>query len=331
MTRIARFVPALLLALVAVSPAAAQGVKATDNPFLWKVEGEGEKPSFLFGTMHLPDDRLTTLHPVVTEAIDFSDALYAELKMNDQATQMAAMGKMMLPQGTTLKATVGDDIYGRMETYLNGKGLGMIMPQLGTMKPWAVASQLGSLDYIMEMQMGKKALDAVIYARAESAGKEVGGLETVDEQIGVFESLTTEEQVKFLDKTLTGLEEAAEKGERSTEPLLLAYLTGKESEILKTVKEEMEAGKDDEMSKKLMKLLLDDRNVRMTDRIEKKLKENAGRSYFFAIGTMHYPGEIGIVALLEKKGFKVTRLSGKDAGTFAPAKEEKREPVGAGK
>ena len=62
----------------------------------------------------------------------------------------------------------------------------------------SVASQLQSLDYAMDLQMGKKALDAVVYDRAKNAGKEVGGLETVQEQVGVFNSLTEEEQAKYL-------------------------------------------------------------------------------------------------------------------------------------
>jgi hypothetical protein len=64
----------------------------------------------------------------------------------------------------------------------------------------------------------------------------------------------------------------------------------------------------------------------MTDRIEKKLKDSPGKCYFFAIGALHYPGADGIKALLEGKGYKVTRLSAEDAG-----KLKKKEPVGAGK
>ena len=117
-----RFVPALILALLAVAPASAQGIKPTEKPFLWKIEGE--KPSFLYGTMHVPDERITTLPPVVTEAIDSVDALYCELDMaNAQAEQMAAMGKMMLPQGTSLKDVCGEELFERIKKYLTAKGI----------------------------------------------------------------------------------------------------------------------------------------------------------------------------------------------------------------
>ncbi len=54
--------PLALLCLVA-APAQAQGIKPTEKPFLWKIEGEVD--SYLYGTIHVPDKRVTTLPKVV--------------------------------------------------------------------------------------------------------------------------------------------------------------------------------------------------------------------------------------------------------------------------
>ena len=72
------------------------------------------------------------------------------------------------------------------------------------------------------------------------------------------------------------------------------------------MREEMKA--DDEESKTFVKKLLDDRNVNMTKKILELSKASPDKSFFFAIGSAHYPGKIGIVKLLTDKGATVTRL-----------------------
>ena len=67
-----------------------------------------------------------------------------------------------------------------------------------------------------------------------------------------------------------------------------------------------------------------DRNIRMVDRIDAKLKKG-GKSFFFAVGALHYPGEDGMLKLLEKKGYTITRLLAKDAGTLPKKGESKKD------
>jgi uncharacterized protein YbaP (TraB family) len=51
--------------------------------------------------------------------------------------------------------------------------------------------------------------------------------------------------------------------------------------------------------------LIDNRNKLMVKRMATRLKE--GRS-FIAVGALHLPGEKGVLRLLEKKGYTVTRV-----------------------
>ena len=57
-----------------------------------------------------------------------------------------------------------------------------------------------------------------------------------------------------------------------------------------------------------MKKLLDDRNVRMVDRMLERAGKAPKRTYFVAVGAAHFPGETGILRLLEKKGKKIKRV-----------------------
>ena len=98
MLRLRPLIPCLLAGLLGfASTSVAQDVKPTEKPWLWIVEGE--KPSFLYGTIHVPDDRVLALPEVVEEAIGLSDGLLCELKMDPQSQmqqQMAMMGKAMM-------------------------------------------------------------------------------------------------------------------------------------------------------------------------------------------------------------------------------------------
>jgi uncharacterized protein YbaP (TraB family) len=63
-----------------------------------------------------------------------------------------------------------------------------------------------------------------------------------------------------------------------------------------------------ELQKKFMARALDSRNQVMVDRLLVKRAERPAKVCFFAVGTLHYAGAEGIIALLERKGLKVTRV-----------------------
>jgi hypothetical protein len=303
----------LALAVLLTTPVLAQeGPKPPEKPFLWLIEG-AEKPSFLYGTIHVPDARVTTLPPVVEEAVDLCDGLFCELPM-EPAQQMAAQGKMMLPKGKGLKELLSPELYQRTEAVLKSKGLPGLMPPLTQMKPWALASQIQMLDFMQDLMSGKQPLDALLYSRAQKAGKEVGGLETMDEQIGAMEGI---DGVQMLEQTVAGEEKAAKEGKKATAALIEMWLSGDEAGILAEAKKDQE-GVSPEFKAKFEQLLLTDRNKRMAERIAAKLQENPGKSYFFAVGTFHHLGEEGVVALLQKQGLTIRRLSSADAGKLVP-------------
>jgi uncharacterized protein YbaP (TraB family) len=82
------------------------------------------------------------------------------------------------------------------------------------------------------------------------------------------------------------------------------------------------------LQKRLLHNLLDDRNVRLATRMEAGLKEDAGKSVFYAVGAGHMIGDDGIVGRLQKKGWKIRRLQPGDLAVVKQALAE--EPAGAG-
>jgi hypothetical protein len=299
-------VAAVALLLPQLLPAQAPPTKpaaaptAVERPLLWRIELA--TPSYLFGTIHLPDERVTELPPVVDEAIERCDALYTELPM-DLALLMKQMGRMQLPEGTTLRSALGDELYDEVAAYVQKKGASMAM--LDRLQPWAVGAQLGLLDQMKDMAT-KQPLDMVIYQRAKRAGKKVGGLETVEEQAGVFADMTQAEQRTFVRDGLADIVKKEAEGVHPTEELLRLYLKGDDAAIDARINDFPLS--DAKLKKRLMARLIDDRNVAMADRIVRRLQEAPERVQVFAVGAAHYPGKMGVLELLRQRGYRVTRL-----------------------
>src|SRR6185369_15569628 len=112
------------------------------------------------------------------------------------------------------------DVFARMIRVI-GKTLGtsavpgvadLLGNTLAPMKPWAALSQIELLEFMPDIAAGRQPLDATLYAIASNAKKDLGALETVEDQVNVFEGFTNEEQVRMLVATLDDLEKPRTNG-----------------------------------------------------------------------------------------------------------------------
>lgn len=319
---------ASLALLVAPAPAQAEAVKAaptqsglihstTENPvpeiespenaFVWMIEHKNlKKPSFLFGTMHAGDKRFTRFNDTVKVMFKTADAVYTELDMDTMNEQAAEMQQaLMLPPGESVSDYVDADVLEGMDKLLGEYGLSTQL--LSRFKPIMLSLTLEQMRMAQRYGAGAKALDQKVFDAAKRKGKEVGGVELIEEQLAAFGALSNEEAGRALRKTVTmGLKDQAEGRDRLGE-LAYYYLLGDEKKIYDYLMQDYDP--NDELDVKFMKALLDDRNITMADRCAKMTKENPNKVYVFAFGTLHFVGPNSVNKLLEAKGFKVTRLT----------------------
>ena len=283
------------------------GVKHPVKPMLWKVEGKGlEQPSYLFGTIHLADKRLTTLHPAAQEAFDQAGAVYTEVDLS-VASQMKTVGLFMRKEKKTLQQLVGDDLYAGVNDELKTINPALDAKPFDQFKVWAIGVML---PVMKEQLSGALPLDVQLWNRATKAGKKTGALEKMDEQVGKLDQLTMDEQIHLLDVTLKFLKKAREQGIDPYQELVDAYLTGDTGAVEEIYNQDSYLGikMDPKMLKKFYRLMLDERNVNIKDSILKVFAKNKNQSSFFAAGAAHYIGDTSVIKLLVDAGYKITRM-----------------------
>ncbi|WP_295676647.1 TraB/GumN family protein, partial [uncultured Mucilaginibacter sp.] len=134
-------------------------------------------------------------------------------------------------------------------------------------------------------------LDLYLHQKAKQANKKIIGIETVAEQLGALNSLSYQEQADLLRDEVDSAQ-----ANKSGGPEVLNYYLAQDRDSL--------SGSDDPSKKsdKFYKALVVDRNERMAKRMAEFIKK---QPTFIAIGALHLPGEVGVIALLRKKGFTV--------------------------
>ncbi len=171
---------------------------------------------------------------------------------------------------------------------------------------WVLATQLMVLEEQIKAP-GVPFLDLLIYQSAQAARKEVGGIETVAEQLQAMNSLTEAEQISMLQATLDELDAARKLGQTAGAPLLAAYLTGSLDELDSCFRKMM-VGYSPSLRRHFDEELLAKRNRRMAGRIVAKVRANPDKSHLVALGAMHYIGQDSVLELLQKEGFKIERV-----------------------
>jgi len=257
---------------------------------LWKVENKNTKASYLFGTMHTEDSRIILLPVPVKEVFDSARSFTSEVKL-DATVALDVLSIMTLADNQSLKTILGESLYSKSYELLADYGMMELL--VNRLKPWAVFVTLST-----PLSKTGQFLDKVLYDRAVEQGKSTYALETVQEQLAIFNDMPMSEQIILLEDTLKN----HDKFPAMFEEMANTYLA-RDLDALVVLNDKYMQDGDTKITEKLMKRLLVDRNVRMVDRMAKQLKEG---NAFIAVGALHLPGKDGLLSLLRSKGYKIS-------------------------
>lgn len=275
----------LLCTLLASSLSAQAG--ASLKGVLWKIEKPNHKPSYLLGTVHVSDPRIVNFKPELKKIMSQVSSISIEAKLDPEAQMAVAM--RMLALGSNLEADVGDSYFSKITAEMQKYNMApAIVRQL---KPWAVMLTLS----VPPSGDPTKFMDALIYNYGLEHGKNVYGLETLDEQLSIFDSMSHQDQLALLKQTVDDLE----KRDPMMEQMLSVYLQG-DLEQLAAISDAHIKEMDSDIARKMMKELVDDRNLRMLKRMRPRLLEGGA---LIAVGALHLTGKQGLIHLLTEQGY----------------------------
>lgn len=286
----------LLLLLGGLHPLQARdmrGAQAAEQGMLWQITQPATgKTSYLFGTIHSEDARVTTLAPAVQSAFERSSRYVMEI-IPDQASLMAASQAMLLEQSASLRALVGAPLFDKTARILGD--MGVPAQAVDRFKPWAAM-------VIMSMPKAEtgQVLDLLLYSAAVQAGKAQAGLESAAEQLSVFDSLPLAEQTVLLEEAVALYPQMP----HMLEQMHLAYIARDLAKLV-ALSDQYSSMGDARLASKINNALVDQRNQRMAARMDSYLREGGA---FVAVGALHLPGEQGLLQLLRKRGYVVTAL-----------------------
>ena len=263
-----------------------QSAYAFDNSLLWKLEAPSGKVSYLLGTIHTDDQRVTEFSPKIIKALDQSEIFMMEtLPPRDSSV-------FMLKQGNVAELLTEDELRQVIQLCIQHS-----MPTEYTlhMKPWLLA-----VLFDLPKSLDSFSMDEKLLVTAIEKSKKVQGLEDNEAHFSMLDSISNDDQLVMLRAVL---KRTQEDKLNDYESMITTYQT-EDLDKIANLDETVTGGMlPKDLWARMKVKLLDERNVGMANGLIAHASEN---SVFAAVGASHLGGEGGILSRLVEAGYKVT-------------------------
>ncbi len=267
---------------------------AAENALLWRISGNGlTVPSYVYGTIHmiakndffLTDSTRAVIGRAgqVTFEIDMED-------MNDMSKQLSLLMDAMMEDGKTLRDLLSEEDYKIVKAHFDKMGLPLMF--LERMKPMFLTVFAGMDMSPQAMATGEMvSYEMEIMKLAQDRDKEIGGLETAEYQMSMFDSIPYQAQADMLVESI----KSTEAGEEEFAQMVELYKKQDIAGMTTMMSEDEGIGEYED-------LLLVQRNKNWIPVMGKMMMD---QPTFFAVGAGHLGGDNGVVALLRQDGYTV--------------------------
>lgn len=290
----------------------AASVEATpfQKGLLWQAQ-KGDTTIHLVGTMHVYDPRLdpilTRIIPLVTSA----DMILLETTKTAEAQLQADLASkpelLFLTEGPTLPDMLPEAAWQTLADQARARQIPAFMA--AKFQPWYLALMLGIPPCAMEgMITGQRGLDHMIMDQAEEAGIPTKALEPYDTLFTLFGNEPMEEQIEMLQATIAMNREA----DALFATLLDLYFKGEHvkawhfSRLAARDMPDVSRDDIDAMFTEMEEVLLIRRNLNWMPLIADAAASHD--TVLIAVGAAHLGGDQGVLNLLAKEGYTLTRL-----------------------
>ena len=257
---------------------------------LWELHGK-HNTVYILGSIHVLRPTDYPLPPAVIGAYANAKSLVMEVspdELESEQIQTELLSSAQLPDGKSLPQILGARRYERAAALAHDVGVELAL--FDNFAPWFAAEAISQLQLAQLGFQPKSGVDMYLAGLARADGKSVTGLETVQDQLSLFEALSMEEQAAYL---LASLEDARELP-AEVNAMVHAWQQGDSAWFEEHMKSDF--GDDP----KLLESFLLSRNRKWAPKIEALLNDD--KNYLVIVGAAHLVGRGSVIELLKKDG-----------------------------
>ena len=285
----------LLVAALLGSGLAASPAPADSGPPLWQLKGRNNSV-YLLGSVHVLRDDAQPLAPSITRAYQDADIVYMEVDLDDldpMEVQQFTLSNGVLPPDQSLATLLGAARYSKAKS--EAEKLGLDLDQLAQLEPWVVALSAVQAQVLRLGLDPDAGIERRLARDAARDQKEIRGLETVVDQLGIFDRLPLDRQQDFL---LMSLEEAIELP-ATIDDMIDAWSRGDIERLAAMMSDEFKDFPE------LYESLVVARNHNWTRQIVELLDDDT--DYLVVVGALHLAGADSVIEMLRERGVSARR------------------------
>lgn len=258
-----------------------------NGSLLWEISGKGNaQPSFIFGTFHIMCKDQFTISPILASTITSTNQFIGELDMDDPTIQSTLLQKISM-KNQTIESLMDSSSFRKFDDAFK-KITGVPATQFNHYKPFFYLSflTLKTIPCLIFVQPETELMQI-----AKKNGKEVLGLETVNEQMEAIDAQPLDSQIISLQKMVLNFDST----KKMMKEMMAVYKKDDAELLYKYVQDQGTDGMNEEV-------LLVKRNKSWIPKLKKMMQE---KSSFVAVGGAHLGGKTGVLALLRAEGYTV--------------------------
>lgn len=273
-----------------------------DNSLLWELSGKGIKKSYIFGTIHMISEKDFFMDDKTMNAIKKCKKMVMEIDIS-QSLQMGI--KLMtlsgMKGGKTLADFVSPEDYQMVKTYFEkeAKSTEAKMLPFEMIEKWK-PMLLQSFLYQDMIEGTMKSYEMELLSIGSERKMKFDGLETVEDQVNVFEKIPYADQAKALVELIKEIKKDSGSGKAEFKKLLDLYLAQDIDGMVKMSGEEFFGDLENGEAE-----LLTNRNQKWIPKIKAMSKDSPT---FYAVGAAHLGGPNGVIRLLMQEGYTLKPL-----------------------
>ncbi len=274
-----------------------EALAPVEKALLWKISGRGLKQaSYLLGTIHLIPKEKFGLSEATRQTLDRVSRIAFEIDLKEMGGPglFKVMNKTFMSGGQTLRDLLPEGDYALVREQVSQRSM-LPMSTLERMKPMFVASMLENKGEGLGNSSSMTSVEIELYRLARKRQLATAGLETMEYQLSLFDSIPYALQARMLVDQLRQQSNASDEFAQMVALYQQKDLQAMEAMTRKSFSDEPI----------LQEALIYRRNRDWIPVMERMMHE---QPTFFAVGAGHLGGTQGVIALLRKAGYRVEAM-----------------------